>query len=172
MKTLLLVPLISPPRPSLHPTLLLPRCPPHTHTHMSRSTFPGTEMPSIETYSPGSICPQLDGSCAKLGYWFQVRGTMCTEPEWKPQFANGKLSEASENAAYAAALDRGNKCDVNPMMSSGMSNGMFAPPGVPDQPPPSEFFLFLGVLALSGIVQPAGGCRGCALLLLLLSLCM
>lgn len=91
-------------------------------------------MPLIDAYSPGSVCPQLGGSCAKLGYWFQVRGTMCNEPEWKPQFANGQLSEASENAAYAAALDRSSKCDAKPT-----GNGMFAPPGAPDQPPPSEF---------------------------------
>lgn len=73
------------------------------------STFLGTEMPPIERYSPGAICLQLGGSCSKLAYWLQVRGTMCSEPEWKPQF-NGKLSEASENAAYSAALDRQNVC--------------------------------------------------------------
>lgn len=66
-------------------------------------------MPPIETYSPGAICPQFGGSCSKLAYWLQVRGTMCSEPGWKPQFI-GKLSEASENAAYAAALDRNNVC--------------------------------------------------------------
>lgn len=75
-----------------------------------RSTFPGTEMPPIDTYSPGSVCPQLGGSCSKLAYWLQVRGTMCGEPEWKPHFSKGRLSEASENAAYAAALDRGSLC--------------------------------------------------------------
>ncbi|CAM9588704.1 unnamed protein product [Scytosiphon promiscuus] len=98
----------------------------------NKNTFPGTEMPSIDAYSPGSICPNLGGSCAKLGYWLQVRGSMCTEPEWKPHFANGKLSEASENAAYAAALDRSSKCDMKP-------NGkeVFASTGAPDHPPPT-----------------------------------
>lgn len=62
-------------------------------------------MPPIESYSPGAICPQLRGSCSKLAYWLQVRGTMCSVPGWRPQFSE-KLSEASESAAYAAALNR------------------------------------------------------------------
>eukprot|EP00903_Cladosiphon_okamuranus_P011945 g11219.t1 len=74
----------------------------------NKHTFPGTEMPPIDTYTPGSVCPQLGGSCSKLAYWLQVRGTMCGEPEWKPHFTKNRLPEASENAAYAMALDRGN----------------------------------------------------------------
>ncbi|CAM9331304.1 unnamed protein product [Ectocarpus sp. 8 AP-2014] len=76
----------------------------------NKTTFPGTEMPSIEDYSPASVCPQLGGNCSKLAYWLQVRGTMCAELEWKPQFSRSRLSEASENAAYAAALERGYSC--------------------------------------------------------------
>lgn len=73
------------------------------------STFPGTEMPPIGHYSPGAICPQLGGSCSKLAFWLQVRGTMCSEPDWKPQFV-GQLSAESESAAYEATLDRHNVC--------------------------------------------------------------
>ena len=73
------------------------------------STFPGTEMPPISLYSPGAICPQLGGSCSKLAFWLQVRGTMCSEPDWKPHFA-GQLSVESESAAYEATLDRHNVC--------------------------------------------------------------
>lgn len=63
-------------------------------------------MPTIERYSPGAICPQLGGSCSKLAYWLQVRGTVSSLAEWKPQFGQTKLTEVGENAAYAAALNR------------------------------------------------------------------
>ena len=76
---------------------------------LSSSTFPGTEMPPIGSYSPGAICPQLGGSCSKLAFWLQVRGTMCSEPDWRPQFTEG-LSVESESAAYEATLDRHNVC--------------------------------------------------------------
>ena len=111
-----------------------------SHPHRARphrSTFPGTEMPPIESYTPGSVCPQLGGSCSKLAYWLQVRGTMCGEPEWKPHFTKGRLSEASENAAYAAALDRGNSCAGK---ANGPTTQVLAQAFEPSQP--SEFFFF------------------------------
>lgn len=61
-------------------------------------------MPSFEVYSPGGICPRLGSSCSRLAYWLQVRGTTCPESGWHPKY-KGSLSEASENAAYAAALE-------------------------------------------------------------------
>lgn len=122
------------------------------------STFPGTEMPPFESYSPGSVCPQLGGSCSKLAYWLQVRGTMCLEPAWKPQFANGRLSAASENAAYMAALDRGSPCgEKMPMpMAKGGANGPAAL-GLTEGPQPSEMLMGSFSLSLSrSLLVPFG----------------
>lgn len=44
---------------------------------------------------------------------------MCGSPEWKPQFANGQLSEASENAAYAVALEQGGSGKCTSAMAVG-----------------------------------------------------
>eukprot|EP00752_Nemacystus_decipiens_P006831 g6133.t1 len=101
----------------------------------NKHTFPGTEMPPIDEYAPGSVCPQLGGSCSKLAYWLQVRGTMCGEAEWKPHFT-GRLSEASENAAYAAALDRGMGASCCPEKSNGAAAQVLGQTLKPSQPNP------------------------------------
>lgn len=68
------------------------------------STFSGTELPPFERYSPGKVCPQLGGTCSKLAYWLQVRGKICPDPRWRPQFNQSTI--ASEDAAYLEALHR------------------------------------------------------------------
>lgn len=113
-------------------------------------------MPEISSYTPGSVCPQPGGSCSKLAYWLQVRGTMCGEPEWKPHFTKGRLSEASENAAYAAALDRGNSC---PDKANGAVSQVLA--SSPNFSPPSEsvYSWLLWHIHTSYIAHPSAGSR-------------
>lgn len=60
-------------------------------------------MPPLEMYSPGDLCPQVGGNCSKLAYWLQVRGTVCDNPGWEPQYKK-PASEAQESAAYASSL--------------------------------------------------------------------
>lgn len=69
---------------------------------------------------------------------------MCGEPEWKPHFTKGRLSEASENAAYAAALDRGSGCPANGEVAHVLAQGLRPSPQSESLFAVYFFYLFFG----------------------------